>query len=175
MESRSLMLLGLLISQSQHGYQIHDFIEKNLQFITDLKKSTAYATLDRLSRDKYIDVSISQEGNRPPRKVYTINEQGMAYFNELLMKNLTLAKNTFYVGDIGLMFIDQLPKEQTLPALQMRLDGNKKLLKNIQKAPVHNKSIGVNLAVSHKKAMLETEMAFLKETINFLKSQSSKC
>lgn len=168
MKNRSLMLLGLLISQSQHGYQIHDFIEKNLKFITNIKKSTAYATLEKLSSDGYIDVQVSQEGNRPPRKVYSINDKGTAYFNELLIKNLASAERIFYEGDIGLMFIDYLPKEKTLPALKTRLAGSKKLLANIEKAPVHGKGIGVNIAVAHKKVMLETEISFLIKTINQL-------
>lgn len=170
MDNRSLMLLGLLMSQSQHGYQIHDFIERNLKFITNLKKSTAYATLDKLSRQGYIDVEISQEGNRPPRKVYSINEQGTVFFHDLLIKNLTSAEKVFYDGDIGLMFIDHLPNEKTLPALKMRLAGNKKLLTNVEKAPVHEKGMGVNIAVAHKKVMLETEIAFLEKTIQQLSS-----
>lgn len=45
LKHRSLILLGLLMGQSQHGYQINEFIEKNLSVVTDMKKSTAYATL----------------------------------------------------------------------------------------------------------------------------------
>lgn len=168
MDNRSLMLLGLLMSQSQHGYQIHDFIEKNLKFITDIKKPTAYATLDKLSRQGYIEVQVTQEGNRPPRKVYSINDKGIAYFNELLLKNLATAEQVFYDGDIGLMFVDYLPSEKTLPALKKRLVGSKKLLANVEKTPSHGNRIGVNIAVQHKKTMLETEIAFLEKTIRQL-------
>ena len=64
MEHRSLILLGLLMGQSQHGYQINEFIEKNLSIVTDMKKSTAYATLDKLHQKGFIDIKFEQKGNR---------------------------------------------------------------------------------------------------------------
>ena len=109
MDNRALNLLGLLMAQSQHGYQINEFIEQNLSMITNMKKPTAYATLDKLSKQGYIEVKTEQEGNRPPRKVYSINESGQQYFFDLLNKNLSSADLVNYQGDIGLMFIDHLP------------------------------------------------------------------
>src|SRR5690606_5170873 len=67
MDERELLLLGLLRAQSQHGYQINEFIEKNLRRVTDMKKATAYAILDRLARDGHAVTHREQEGNRPPR------------------------------------------------------------------------------------------------------------
>ena len=87
-------------AQSQHGYQINEFIERNLSTITDMKKPTAYATLDKLSKQGYIEVHTEQEGNRPPRKVYSINEKGKQYFYELLIQNLSSAESVKFSGDI---------------------------------------------------------------------------
>ncbi|MFS0784326.1 PadR family transcriptional regulator [Bacillus sp. 1P06AnD] len=166
MNQRSLVILGLLMSQSQHGYQINEFIERNLNNITDMKKPTAYATLDKLSRKGYIDEHLEQEGNRPPRKVYTINEKGTAYFYELLLDNLRAPESIHFQGDVGLMFIDHLPIEDTLKALAIRLENSKKLLEQLEKMPDHEEGIGVNLAIKHKWTMLQTEIAFLEETID---------
>jgi DNA-binding PadR family transcriptional regulator len=128
MEHRSLILLGLLMNQSQHGYQINEFIERNLSTVTDMKKPTAYAALDRLSQNGYIDIQLEQEGNRPTRKVYSINENGKQYFYTLLLNNLASAESVNYQGDIGLMFIDLLPLEKTIPALKERLKKNQELI-----------------------------------------------
>ena len=168
MEQRSLILLGLLMSQSQHGYQINDFIERNLSAITDMKKPTAYATLDKLSKNGYIDIQTEQEGNRPTRKVYSINDNGKEYFYKLLLNNLSSSESMNYQGDIGLMFIDFLPIEKTLPALKERLRDNKHLLEMIRQTPSHGIESGVNLAIEHKTTMLEAEVSFLEKTINKL-------
>lgn len=168
MKQRSLILLGLLMSQSQHGYQINEFIERNLSAVTDMKKSTAYATLDRLSQNGYIDITLEQEGNRPTRKVYSINDKGKQYFYQLLLKNLSSAESVNYKGDIGLMFMDFLPIEKTLPALEERLNNSNKLLETLKQTPSHGVRSGVNLAVEHKIFMLEAEVTFLERTIKKL-------
>ncbi|MBA9084635.1 DNA-binding PadR family transcriptional regulator [Fontibacillus solani] len=170
MDDRSLVLLGLLMGQSQHGYQINEFIEKNLSTVTDMKKPTAYATLDRLSKHGYIDVNLEKQGNRPPRKVYSINDKGRTYFYELLLSNLSSAESYTYHGDIGLMFMDLLPPDQVVPALQQRLNSNNHLLNLYKQTPAHGIRTGVNLAVEHKLTMLEAEVAFLEKAIKTLSS-----
>ena len=50
MDERTLLLLGMLRIESQHGYQLNEFIEHNLGRVTDMKKPTAYALLDRLEQ-----------------------------------------------------------------------------------------------------------------------------
>ncbi len=171
MEHRALILLGLLMGQSQHGYQINEFIERNLSSITDMKKPTAYAALDKLSQKGFIDVHLEQEGNRPPRKVYSINEKGKQYFYKLLLNNLSSAESVNYQGDIGLMFMDFLPLAKTVPALQERLAKNKKFIQMIKMTPDHGAGTGVNIAVEHKITMLGAEILFLEETIAKLNSK----
>lgn len=171
MDDRYLVLLGLLMGQSQHGYQINEFIEKNLSTVTDMKKPTAYATLERLSKNGYIDVQLEKQGNRPPRKVYSINKQGKKYFYDLLLSNLVSAESYTYEGDIGLMFMDFLPSSQVVPALQERLNKNNNLLNMYRHTPTHGIRTGVNLAIEHKVTMLEAEVAFLTKTITQLQTE----
>lgn len=173
MDHRSLVLLGLLMAQSQHGYQINEFIENNMSMITNMKKPTAYATLDKLSKQGFIEVNTEREGNRPPRKVYTINEKGRTYFYELLIENLSSGDAVEYEGDIGLMFIEHLPLEKAINALQQRLAKTEQSYHMFKSMPDHGTAIGVNLAISHKKKMLEAEVSFLKETIAKLSVKQS--
>lgn len=168
MKNRSLILLGLLMGQSQHGYQINEFIERNLSTVTDMKKPTAYATLDKLNQQGFIDIQLEQEGNRPVRKVYSINDKGREYFNQLLLDNLSSAEKVNYQGDIGLMFIDFLPKEAAISALKERLEKNKQLIAIFHQTPAHEIRSGVNLAIEHKITMLQAEINFLEKTIHTL-------
>jgi DNA-binding PadR family transcriptional regulator len=158
------------MGQSQHGYQINEFIERNLSTVTDMKKPTAYATLDKLNQKGFIDIQLEQEGNRPTRKVYSINENGRNYFFQLLLDNLSSAESVNYQGDIGLMFIDFLPMDQAISALKERLKKNKKLIDLFKQTPAHGIRTGVNLAVEHKITMLEAEISFLEKTIQHLHS-----
>ncbi|MBS4199180.1 PadR family transcriptional regulator [Bacillus sp. FJAT-49732] len=168
MDHRSLLLLGLLMSDSQHGYQIHDFIEKNLPFISNMKKATAYSLLDKLSKEGFINVSVEFDGNRPPRKVYSINESGRNQFYQLLIKNVSSSESIFYEGDIGLMFLDHLPLHEAIESLQKKYQILNEKYNTIKQLSIQECSRGVKLAMNHKKRMLEADLSFINETIQQL-------
>lgn len=168
MEQRSLILLGLLMSESQHGYQLNDFIEKNLSTMTNMKKPTAYATLEKLCNEGYIEVQVEQEGNRPPRKVFSINEEGKQYFYTLLISNLSSAENVNFQGDIGLMFLDHLPINKAIEALEERLNQTMDIVMMLEETPSHGKGTGIDIAIEHKITMLKAEVSFIEKTVEKL-------
>src|SRR5690554_5215271 len=109
------------MSQSQHGYQINEFIDRNLGQVSNMKKATAYAILNRLEKSGDVVSSISQEGNRPVKKIYTITEQGKKKFQELLRKELSNLDDTVPSGNIGIMFLHHLTLPEVLQCFTERL------------------------------------------------------
>ncbi len=181
MDERTLLLLGMLRIQSQHGYQLNEFIEHNLGRVTDMKKPTAYALLDRLEQSGAITSRLEQEGNRPPRKVYAITEQGEQLFFRLLSETLATAQPYVIVGDVGLMFLDALPLAEALELLERRLASVREQLAEIEKVPVHHLGVGalgvvslgngVDLAIEHQAVLLRTDEAWLAQLIERLTAQ----
>lgn len=166
MNEHELLLLGLLVNQSQHGYQINEFIERGLAHLTNMKKGNAYATLGRLAKDGYINLEITQEGNRPLRKVYSITEAGERKFFELLRNNLSSSERMVFSGDVGLMFIDHLPRAEVIEYLSLRLDLVKaKLAQQHAGAAPHGHGIGVDLALQHVLHMQRAEVSWLEATL----------
>ncbi len=170
MNDGELLLLGLLMTQSQHGYQINEFIEKNLSRVTEMKKANAYAILERLSKEGYINVRMEQEGNRPQRKVYTITAIGAAHFIELLRQNLGRADRMTFGGNIGLMYLDHLPQSEAIDLLEEKLAQVKAQIKQYQAAPKHIYGVGVNLALEHSLALLLSEESWLISALARLQS-----
>lgn len=170
MDERALLLLGLLKAQSQHGYQLNEFIEKNLSRVTDMKKATAYATLDKLKAAGLITETVEQEGNRPPRKVYAITEAGEAEFHRLLIETLSAADRFVLAGDIGLMFLDHLSREDAVACLQGRLSAVEERLALHAQTPQHGHGIGVDLAVEHIQVLMQADRDWLRGVIERLKS-----
>ncbi|BAU28065.1 PadR family transcriptional regulator [Aneurinibacillus soli] len=168
MEERILLLLGLLKVQSQHGYQINEFIERNLSRITDMKKATAYATLNRLHQDGYISVRTEQEENRPPRKVYSITEKGEMRFWELLRTSLAEVGQMTLPGDIGLMFLDHLPHEEALSYLRARLLKLEEQIEMYANIPYHGPQSSIDLTVDRRLRLLQSDRDWLTETIDRL-------
>lgn len=117
---RQLLLLGLLRAQEMHGYQLNEFIDRQMAFCVDLKRSTAYYLLDKLCREGYVEEEIGREGNRPERRTYRITSSGEARFQELLRRNLATFELPTYPEDIGVIFQHHIPPAEVAQHLQTR-------------------------------------------------------
>ena len=170
MDERSLFLLGILMVQSAHGYQINDFIEKTLIQVTDMKKSTAYALLERMSGSGLVTVHSEQEGNRPPRKVYSITEGGQRQFYSLLRHNLINTDTPVYKGDMGLLFLDYLPPQEAAEHLRIRLAHLRTQLETLQHAAKHHRSPGIVRSIEHQVLHAQLEVDWLTRVIEQLRN-----
>ncbi len=173
MDERTLLLLGMLRIESQHGYQLNEFIEHNLGRITDMKKPTAYALLERLEQSGAIESRLEQEGARPPRKVYTITAQGKALFVQLLTETLASATPYIIAGDVGLMFLDALPLNEAVALLQRRLDSVREQLDAISRVPAHKLGLGIDLAIEHQLVLLRADEVWLSDLMQRLPQRAA--
>src|SRR5690349_20976785 len=167
-DERALLLLGALMVQSRHGYGINDFIESCR--VTVMKKPTAYAILGRLAAAGYITERTEQVGNRPPRAVYSITGTGRELFYRLLRENLGQNQDLAFAGDIGLMFIDYLPREEALEYLKQQLAERNAELDNFPQAlpPDHAGHLSIQLAFDHLLTMRRANRDWLAATIERL-------
>ncbi len=172
-DERSLFLLGILMAQSAHGYQINDFIEKTLIQVTDMKKSTAYALLERMSGAGLVTVHSEQEGNRPPRKVYSITDQGRREFYTLLRDNLTTVDAPVYKGDMGLLFLDYLPAQEAADRLRIRREHLRTQIDTLQQAAKHHRSPGIVRSIEHQALHAQLEIDWLTRVIEELRNADS--
>ena len=168
MDERTLLLLGILKVQSQHGYQINEFIEHNLGRVTGMKKPTAYALLERLGQQGYVTMHTEQGSSGPPRKVYAITPAGEALFLTLLRGSLAEPDHITPPGDIALMFLDHVSKAEGIQLLQQRLAKLEALIVRYEQAPPHEHGVGVDLALERDLRLLQTDRAWLTETLRRL-------
>ncbi len=172
MDERELLLLGLLMVQSQHGYQINEFIESNLGHVVAMKKPTAYALLERLCQAGYVNVRTEREGKRPPRRVYQITSAGILVFLNLLRENLARAEHMTFAGDVGVMFLDHLPREEVLALLRQRLDTVEAQTTAHEATPHHEHGLGVTLALEHVLLLERAERDWLASVIQRLQEEN---
>ncbi|MDE3154035.1 MAG: helix-turn-helix transcriptional regulator [Acidobacteriota bacterium] len=118
--AHALLFLGLLRQQRMHGYQLHEFIDRDLASCTDMKRPTAYLLLDRLARAGWITRRTERSGRRPARQVYRLTPAGETEFQRLLRENLSTHAATRFRDDIGLAFIDALPAREAATLLDAR-------------------------------------------------------
>lgn len=170
-DERAILLLGMIKTQRSHGYLVNDFIEKNLSRVADMKKATAYATLDKLARDGWVRVTTEQVGKRPPRKVYDLTPAGEAYLLALIKKSLRAADPLRFGSDAAVMFLDEIPLPEVVDALRAREAERRAQLAAHQAAPRHGMGLGVDIALDHVKAHLAAEVEWLRGTIASLEEE----
>lgn len=166
MDERYLLLLGVLMGESQHGYRINEFIETNLGRVTKMRRATAYSLLERLEKQGLVRMELDTAGSYPPRKVYSITPVGKAKFIELLQSLMVRVEPTSTAADIALMFIDYLPVEKTVAVLKARVKALQSQIEELRATPSHNTTApGVDYAIERKLAILEAERSWLEETL----------
>ena len=76
------VLLGLLLSEPKHGYELYQEFRRDLGRVWRIGQSQLYAQLKLLEESGRVSVRVEEQPNRPARKVYTLTPQGRAAFEE---------------------------------------------------------------------------------------------
>lgn len=160
---RKLLLLGLLRGNEMHGYQLNEFIDSHLTAMVDLKNPTAYRLLNKMADDGWVTYREEQEGNRPPRRVYTITPKGEASFQHILRESLADFNPVMFPGNVGLLFLHVIPRDEALDLLQKRRASVVRVLEQSRAHDVHD--AGASFALSHQIHHLEAELKWMHEVI----------
>jgi DNA-binding PadR family transcriptional regulator len=163
---RHLLLLGLLLNENMHGYQLNEQIEHTLGFYTDLKKPTLYYTLDKLEKQGFIRPEVEQEGNRPERRVYAVTEAGRAHFFDLLRNALGDFSRIYYADDIAIAFMDHLPADECRRLLIEKRQKTQTILDHLRAVPAHSGSFAH--VIAHHIVHLEAEIIWLDRVLGDL-------
>ena len=67
-----LCVLSLLSSKDQYGYDVSETLSARI----DISDGTVYPILRKLKADGLVTTYLSEESGGPPRKYYTLTEQG---------------------------------------------------------------------------------------------------
>lgn len=167
---RELLLLGLLRRQEMHGYQLHEFIDRDLTVCTDLKKPTAYFLLDKMLTAGWIAEKAEQAGHRPSRRVFAITPEGEAAFQRLLRANLAGWSRAHFPGDIGLAFVDALDPAEAAQLLRHRRDILMAELAAARATPTHAGSL--QWLIEHQVQHLAAELDWLDTVLARLDHQA---
>ncbi len=161
---QQLLLLGILLAGKAHGYRLNEYVMHAMGLYTDLKKSTAYYTLEKLEREGYVQYEVEREGKRPERRVYQITQKGKAYFLELLRQHLRSYEHTYYADDVGIAFMDQLSTTEVRQLLAEKREKIQALLKQFQGHPKHGENW--RYVLSHNIAHLEADLSWINSLLS---------
>jgi len=79
-QTTQYVILGVLMTEPKHGYEIDKFLSIQLGNIWHVSTSQLYLLLQRLEVQGMVDSLVSSPGNRPPRKTISITAEGRSCF-----------------------------------------------------------------------------------------------
>lgn len=158
---RELLLLGLLRRHEMHGYQLNEYIDRQMAFCVDIKRPTAYYVLDKLCREGYVKQARERAGNRPERRIYRITQAGEQRFTTLLRANLAAYHTPMYPDDIGMIFGAQLPPEEVAQHLHVKRTAVEARQATMQQLHERMPDAGHRAVVEHHLVHLEAELRWL--------------
>jgi PadR family transcriptional regulator, regulatory protein AphA len=74
------ILLGLLMSEPRHGYELYQDLSQQLGRVWQVGLSQLYAQLKQLAEAGLVTAQTEPQDARPPRKVYHLTPEGRAVF-----------------------------------------------------------------------------------------------
>ena len=166
---QQLILLGILLGEKTHGYRLAEYVRHAMSQYTDIKKLKVYYTLGKLEQDGYVEQETEREGKRPERRVYQITEEGRTYFLQLLRNNLGGFTRTFFNDDIGIAFMDRLPKSEVRELLKKKREMTCSALQKSREVPDHGGNW--RYLIAHDVAHLETDLTWIDGILNDLKTE----
>ncbi len=78
------LILGLLTERPMSGYDIRKSISGSMGLIANVSYGSLYPALHRLLEDGAVTVEVELQDGRPPRKVYSITDDGRQEFERWL-------------------------------------------------------------------------------------------
>ena len=173
MDERELLLLGLLMRQEMHGYELNHFLEHRLDSLFALNRSTAYFLLDRLAQRGLVEAELEREGRRPERRVYRLTSDGKSTFQSALREHLADYKPGRYPDEVGLLFLAMLPVQEQRSLLQEKLKAVRERQGWADERRIAHEGSPARWMLSHRVAHLQAEEQWLQRTLAELDSASS--
>jgi DNA-binding PadR family transcriptional regulator len=167
-----LLVLGVLNDRDAHGYQIKEIARaSSLEKWAEVGYGSIYHALTSLEDEGLVqEVGVEQEGERPPRLVYRITEQGRAAFLELLKEASLVGYGGKSPIHLALAFIAELPPEERVQLFEERLrqmqsDLTKIRLTRERLQPLESEAPWVLATLDHHLGHLDLEIAWTRTLI----------
>lgn len=120
MKNADLAVLGLLMEQPRHGYEIEQVIQvRDMRDWTEIGFSSIYAILARLQKQGLLRATLQPpQGRGPARKVFRITRAGRAAWKQATLRALSTLQHGGAPFLLGLAGLPGLSVAEAATALQ---------------------------------------------------------
>lgn len=168
-DDKELFLLGLLHGHDSHGYELNTLLAHPTAPIR-IGKANAYQILARFEDRGWTTVTETRDGNRPPRRVYTLTPAGEEAFNRMLRSRLATHAPTEHANVVALNFLELLPRAEVLVLMTQRLAAAQSYVRELRLAA--GDDAGQHYGVDYLLRHAEFEERWLTDLIADLSAQA---
>ena len=164
-----LVIMGLLMRGSSHGYDLKQTLERELSPFFEVSSTPLYYTLKKLEQEGLVTQWGTVSGRRPKKYVYSLTAKGQEEIKELLLKNITYLHRPSFNLDISLYFLNFLSPQDVITTLKGRMRESRKLKyllerqkKKLESDPTRRREY---IITAHNIRFAEAEIEFVKDLI----------
>jgi len=177
MSTIDLIILGILLNDPKNAFELNRIIEdKQIDKLLKISKPAVYKCCKRLFKAGYLDGVTVKEGEMPEKVIYSVNQEGMNYFYELMEYFSNNLKPFYFDFNTFLWNIDALEPEEGLKMLQ----NLEKEIKNFAEwITQHEKEIptsagfAVRIIVKQYRMLILTLADWMKDTVREFKKENN--
>jgi DNA-binding PadR family transcriptional regulator len=134
MSKYELVVMGFLLDQPMHGYQINQYVKVHrMDSWAKISPPMIYKTLFALDREGMVVSRREREGLMPERRVYRLTPKGADRLANLVEKSLLDKNITYDLSNLAYFFIFALDKEKALECLRQKKVLLEKTLRSLKK------------------------------------------
>ncbi len=113
LSSINLIILGYLKNKEKSAYEmVKEFDVWNLTKWLKISNPSIYKNIIKLCENGYLNSRTVKEGEMPEKTLYSLNEKGNLYFNELMEESSKHIGNFYLDFNAFLANIENLPEEK---------------------------------------------------------------
>ncbi|MCB2343092.1 PadR family transcriptional regulator [Clostridium estertheticum] len=113
MSSINLIILGYLQHKEKSAYEmVKEFDIWNLTKWLKISDPSIYKNIIKLCDNGYLNSRTVKEGEMPEKTLYSLNEKGNSYFNELMEESSKHIGNVYLDFNAFLANIENVPEEK---------------------------------------------------------------
>ncbi len=160
---KKLLLLSILRAHEAHGYQLNEMLAQSVGIPLTLTRPNAYKLLNKMEQDGWVSYREEQQGNRPPRRVYAITDDGEAAFQQMLRDSLVAYSTPEIPGALVFNYLDLLPADEAAALLGQRREKIGRLFDELNEMPADIRE--AHPGVEYLLRFYESEIAWVEAMI----------
>lgn len=174
MTNAELAILGLVVEEPRHGYEIEQVIEeRGMREWTEIGFSSIYYLLKKLQREGLVEGTLEEAERGPARKVYRTTAAGREALVAGTLEALSVPKRCYSPLLLGLSHLPAIPPAGARAALEEYRAALVQRLQNVQEDWDRKRPLpySVDAMFDHSLTMVRTELRWVDEFMQRMEAE----